>query len=648
MHPANLRRFIASGGAALAVVAGGTVHAQTTAPAPTTTPTRVPMLEWDLPTQADAEPGAITIDLTSDANRLWFATRVQNGVAPRLYRMDLRSGKKVNNGQWFSWELDSTGIANGLRKIRSSSDQRYVFVESGTLLQRIDTVNCATTTLPVIATTCPRTTWVHNDATNASGSDPNGPVNPVHGSDVAVDDYNNVYAALAVADPGTGNSFVQRLNPNVSTNNATRWYVGGSAGFCPTSLDSAPCFSGIAIDRRYPDLVYYSEPTGGPDGSGAIGELDTRHNAVRRWTFAALALATGDASVHEPRQLQFDSDGTLWVVTGSGHLVHLDPAKSRMSKHLMPSQNPFKDPFGIAPDGGLIGYTDASLDDSRVGMLMPARRFVFVAASGSPLTPRTFTIPGATIQATRTSGQTPPSPKVVPGQIVRNGDGTFSEAFTGTGLEGVMPLGITPDRSASVGTFFFAVGDPTNLTFNRIARVRLPRQGMHARVERDDDDTDDDGKRADVDEDVDDDGIPNALDADNDNDGIPDIMDDDTDNDGIEDSFDTKDHKETKQTSDQDVAPGAYAEDAFTLNAGTLLVVASAVSADPLLPVKVEVVDAAGNVVASSLSTPGAAVVTFIPPAAGGAYTLRVKNLGVGTATISTKLLTRELWPIGQ
>ena len=169
---------------------------------------------------------------------------------------------------------------------------------------------------------------------------------------------------------------------------------------------------------------------------------------------------------------------------------------------------------------------------------------------------------------------------------------------------------------------------------------------MHGRVERDDDDADDDGKRADVDDDVDDDGIPNAFDTDNDNDGIPDLSDDDDDNDGIEDSFDTKDKKESKQTSQQDLAAGQTGEDPFTLNPNTLLAVASAVSTDPLAAVKVEIVDAAGNVVASSLSTPGAATLTFIPPAAGGLYTLRVKNQSATAGTITTKLLTRELWPL--
>jgi hypothetical protein len=234
----------------------------------------------------------------------------------------------------------------------------------------------------------------------------------------------------------------------------------------------------------------------------------------------------------------------------------------------------------------------------------------------------------------------------VNGQRVNNGGGQFTEAVTNSGDDSFMPLGITPDMSASVGTFFYAVGDPGAVMFNRIGRVRLPRAKEKARVERDDDDNDDDGKRNDVDDDVDDDGVKNDMDSDSDNDGTADSMDDDDDNDGIEDSFDTKDHKETKQSSQQDLAVGESAQDQFTLNPGTLLAVLSAVSTDVLAPVTIEVVDATGQVVASSLPSPGAAAVTWIPPAAGGVYTLRVKNQSTGASTISTKILTRENWPL--
>jgi hypothetical protein len=84
----------------------------------------------------------------------------------------------------------------------------------------------------------------------------------------------------------------------------------------------------------------------------------------------------------------------------------------------------------------------------------------------------------------------------------------------------------------------------------------------------------------------------------------------------------------------------------FTVNPGTLFVVASATSTDLLASLVVEIVNSAGQVVASSLPTSGAAAVTFVPPSAGGTYTLRVKNPSFGLSTISTKILTRELWPL--
>ena len=427
----------------------------------------------------------------------------------------------------------------------------------------------------------------------------------------------------------------------------TRWYVGGGAGICQSVDGAFPCLSGVAISPRSKDLVYYSEPTGGPDGKGAIAELDPSYNVVRRWTFAKLNYGSSDPA-SDPRQIQFDSDGTLWAVTGSGHLVSLDPKRNRMTKHTMPARvnNLTTDPFGVAPDGGFIGYTDSDSLQNKVSMLIPARNFISVYPDTASVVRRTFTNPGMQEEATKLTGVAKPKAKTFLTTRTTTADGTFVEADTASnGNDSLNPSGITPDFSASVGTFFYAVGNNATTT-DRFGRVRLPRINDKARVERDDDDTDDDGKRDDVDDDRDDDGIKNAMDADNDNDGIPDIADDDTDNDGIEDSFDTPDHKEYKQTTSQDVAAGDSALDQFTLSPGTLLAVVSATSTSALTPVTVEILNDAGAVVASSLPTPGAAVLTWTPPAAGGVFTLRVKNASVAPGTLSTKILTRSLWPL--
>jgi len=334
-----------------------------------------------------------------------------------------------------------------------------------------------------------------------------------------------------------------------------------------------------------------------------------------------------------------------------------------MSKHSLKEEE-FNDLFGVAPDGGVIGYTAAAADLSKVAMLLPKRNEVIVPPRPATVVQMTFTAPATPFDAIQRNGQAPPVAKRmnVKNDTTFEGDrvvealtATATSEKTQTSAPSVSPLGLIPDQSAAVGTFFYAVGEssavgadcgqPAQPTCNTIGRIRL-RKDFRARIERDDDDIDDDGKRADVDDDVDGDGIPNAMDADNDNDGVSDVMDNDDDDDGIEDQYDTPDKKETKQNSDQAIAAGTYAQDAFTVNSGTLVVFAIARSSDPLALVSCEILDAAGNVVSSSVAAAGASVLTFIPPSTGGTYTLRVKNQGVALSTISTSIITRELWPV--
>ena len=669
MHPANTRRLATVIGVALlfALAAMPTLRAAgaggTTPPSVTFGTTTV--IEWDLPATVDERSGGILVDMVGGINQVWFITRI--GM-PRAYRLDLKAGKRVSDAQWFSWPLDAmAGPTSGLRRMKTSKDKRFIFVRSADSLQRIDTASC-TTALNSSTVTCKRTEWRYDFMTPP---DPGAVmINAESGSDIAVDDSNSVFTAATLANlpsdgtpvfssvnPVPNTNFIERLNPNSSTNNVTRWYVsGGAGGPCGSDVINAasnPCLSGVAVNSSSKDLVYYAEPVGptGGTGDGAIGELNTRTNQVRRWTFEKLNAAfqaQGDTDlVQEPRQLQFDSDGTLWAITGSGHLVSLDIRRNRMTKHALPVRFD-NDLFGVAPDGGLIGYTDSSTTRNTVGMLAPARNALPVTPTSTPVDYAVFSKDATTVDVERATGTTSPSPKVIDTKRTTKEDGTFSEGtiFSGTD-DSSMPLGLTPDRSASVGTFFYAVGIAgTAPMVNRIGRIRLPRVNERARVERDDDDADDDGIRADVDDDNDNDGIKNAFDADNDNDGIPDVMDDDDDNDGIEDSFDTPDHKETKQTSAQDIVAGDYALDQFTLNSGTLLAVLSATSSNPLASVSVEVLNDAGQVVASSLASPAAAVLTWTPPPTGGVFTLRVKNQSAAPCTISTKILTRELWPL--
>lgn len=654
MHPAKARRLAFAICAALPFVfvtsqVGLKATGATTAP-PTTGTAKA--IEWDLPAQMDSLPGAIFVDMVGDGNRVWFVSRSD---APHVYRVDLPSAKKLQSAPFFAWSLDPAGaLASGLRRIRTSRDRRFVFVRTTFAMQRVDTGACVSKTVAPPTASCTLTVWDNQATTPADPAGANTDFRT--GSDIAVDDYNNVYSAVGVFPaagmtatdpvPDLQKSFIERLNPGAKTYNITRWYVGGGAGVCPSAGLSFPCLSGVAINPRSRNLIYYSEPTGGPDGAGAISELDPATNAVRRWTFAKLNAGSPDPAM-EPRQVQFDSDGTLWTVTGSGHLVSLDPKRNRMTKHTMPARlNGFSsDPFGVAPDGGFIGYTDSDETQNKVAMLVPARNFVLVGPDKDTVVSRTFSNPGMDEESIRTSGAAAPMMRTFVTTRTTTNDGTFVEANTMSGNgDSLSPSGITPDTSSSVGTFFYAVGIAPGVT-DRFGRIRLPRQKERARVERDDDDFDDDGKRTDVDDDVDDDGVKNGVDADNDNDAIPDVMDDDQDNDGIEDSFDTPDHKESRQTSSQDVAAADYALDQFTLNPNTLVAVLSATSTNALAPVSVEVLNEAGQVVAASLPSPGAAVLTWTPPAAGGVFTIRVKNQGTVPATISTKMLSRELWP---
>ena len=181
--------------------------------------------------------------------------------------------------------------------------------------------------------------------------------------------------------------------------------------------------------------------------------------------------------------------------------------------------------------------------------------------------------------ATQNSGIAYPTPHKFLTQRTPTPDGTFIEADTLSDSDSFSPTGIFPDPGGRVGTFFYAVGTSPN---NRFGRIKLPRNRERARVERDDDDLDDDGKRDDGDDDKDSDGTKNAQDADSDNDGTARRMDDDDDNDGIEDSVDTPEQQgdETDQRSGRRGRPITRSIK-FTVNRDTLLAAISATSSNP-------------------------------------------------------------------
>ncbi len=649
----------------------------------------VPLVEWDLPTQLDAEPGAITVDVqssSSDPSRVWFVTRLGD---QRLFRFTPGHSRNAK-AQWRSWSLDEElesgdGTTGGLKKIRPSKDKRNVFVRTQAAIQHVDT-QCKPTVNAAGQAVCEQGLIVFRDRQ---------PFIFPGSSDLAVDDLNNLYST-APDDllNGMFTGYVQKLNPNAVrpataadqellgqpaafVTTVTRWTVGGGAGLCPSAdfpSEYGACLAGVDIDDKNQHLVYYTESE-----SDSIAELNTKtpdgYVNVRFWSLAALSKEVGE-TVSDPRQLKVQRDNgktVVWVVTGSGHLVRLIPQSgsySLMSAHrMLDAEN---DPFGVAPDGALIGYTAISdpLEDlnqqprrDKVGMLAPKDKLVQVKAQTKPAPITNHTIAVAKVATETVTRDVAPDKKTAPGRVERNRQGDlFVDAFINeatpqpAGSTGSMrPTGITPAHSGKVGSFFYAVGlaeqvvDPTTpaqLKIIRIGLAVLP-QAQRARHARDDDDFDGDGKKNKYEDDDDDgDGSHNSVDRDDDNDCKDDDFDDhDDDNDGHDDKWDDPRKKETRNSQDHTTAPGGSTNHQMAVPAGATLVVAQAMATDLSTPLKVEIIGPTGVKLAAPLPTPGVAVATLVAPAA-GTYTVRVTNLGLAAAALTTDLIVQEAWPV--
>ena len=306
--------------------------------------------EWDLPYPTDRRPGAMASDFQSNGgNKLWFVTRVgADGGAARVYNMSVGRNFKGGNARWNSWSLHRLGVGptGGVRKLKPSHDRRFVFVSTIAGLHKVDTANNAVT--------------LYDNPNLVAGV-----------SDVAVDKSNRVFYATVDTTLGTPSGVITRLNASVScakgaycpAAEVVKWAVGGSVGLCVGGGATDPCLSGVAVHPKYQHLVYFTD-----NGLDQIGELDTNTSKVRRWTL------TDGAS--GPRQVNVDTDGLVWVIAsntlrGNAHLVSLDPKTQRMTTHQIPT-GVFNDPWGVAPDGGMIGYTDfANPDLHKVAMLIP-------------------------------------------------------------------------------------------------------------------------------------------------------------------------------------------------------------------------------------------------------------------------------------
>jgi hypothetical protein len=603
-------------GSALAQVPLSTVTTATSTP-------QVRLIEWDLPTQLDAAPGAMVVDTQGDdRNRIWFVTRT--GAPPHAYRMDFPSSLMKGNARWTSWELSQGAVITGGiadRRVRPSKDRRFVFVRTiavnqdapgvVTTLERIDTRNCSGSA----PQTCERVVWT---------TTLNETFVELNVSDVAIDDSNNVFTTHSPHnDPAL--SYVERLTPgfpSAAAATVTRWTVDGGAGLCSGST-SDPCVAGIAVYPSNRSLVYFSAESAG--GSGAIVELNTTTNKIRLWSLAALSTASCTtppcAPIEGPRQLHIDRSGKVWTVTRSGHLVSLRPNNNQMTAHLMPSADG-ADPFGVAPDDDVVGYTNAGTN--KVGLLIPRAKAFVITPASPPAVPRVDTTATPSVEdAVVASAPVSPQGKTVAGQITRNPDGTYVEALINAGNDSMTPLGITPARSKAEGTFFYTVGE--NLQgANRVGFVRLPRAKEKLKQPRDDDDRDDGWNGEDRWHDWHDHANAN-----------------DDDDDGIANGQDSPSGQETVSGGDvTPLASGQTVDYTMTASPTTLALIAVAEADDALAQIGIDIYNAQGLLVARSAPSLGIAVAQVaLPPA--GTYTWRVRNYG-GPVNYTPTSIVRE------
>jgi hypothetical protein len=624
-----------------AAIASAQVSSATTAAATGSVPqvqeTKTHIVEWDIPMiqgVTDSEPGAITVDTRGkDKNRVWFLTRTTGVEDPqKVYRFDAAKSLMKGSAQWTSWELSRlmpASTTGGLKRLRPSDDRRYVFVRTSSDIQRVDTQKCKpgtakTATADATPPTCELTIWSNNPSTDSTITD------ALNVSDLAVDETNRVFTTAAVVvasgvDPNK--SYLQMLTPGYAPPpgttakvKVTRWQVGGGAGVCDGTGGGGPCLSGIDVyQAKYKNLVFYSEP-----GSNKIGELNISTNVVRRWSIAAVGAS-------QPRQLNIDNSGKVWVVTGSGHLVSLNPATNRMTRHLTPMPVD-SDLFGVAPDDDVIGYTDAQIGKDRVAMLFPKGNAVPVTPDCQTLYP---TYPEVLVTADASvseSAPVAPQGKIAPVTITSKDDGTFVEARVAEAdcvsgpcslVPSFSPRGITPNRGKAQGTFFYTVGFSDKI---RIGFARLPHKDKpkHGRDDDDCDDGEDAGKHP----------------------GWHDHSShvDDNDDDGVDSKYDTKTTREDAETGDATaLGAGQITEYPLTATATSLALIANVTADDPLAQLGVEIYNSLGALVASGASVGGVALATLPLPAAGD-YRVRVKNYGLGSATLTPTLLVREPW----
>jgi hypothetical protein len=413
-----MRRIVLS---LLSVCAFGTLLASASAQTPIGTAN---FIEWDIPATAGQPPAALEVRPIPGGRDVVYVTEGTT-QPPRLVRFTPGTPIGTAPATWRSWNYGAAVPSNaptGGLKFR----ENLVFIRDSLAITRANT-------------------GMNNRVRYVDGLGSR--------SDLA-EDMNNVWTA----GPAAGGGVLQRLAAGVSVGTIRRWAVGGGAG--SVYLSGVAAGPGPAGQR----LIYYSEPT-----SNMIGQLNPVNNNVRRWLLPA--------GVTQPRQLDLDAQGNVWVVTGSGHLVRLNPATNMVTPYLIPT--PGSNPMGVGPDG-LIGFTETGTN--KVGMLIPDGTQVPVTPTNQIVTPTNTTVPGVTAPMPFVDGTAAP--------IAKTGPATSSgTAATGIFVEAQLPVAPPPPSTTplaieddtvqpSVPTgafgraFFYSLGNPVT---NRIGRVELVR-----------------------------------------------------------------------------------------------------------------------------------------------------------------------------
>jgi hypothetical protein len=386
-------------------------------------------IDWDLPSLEGAGTcpsaiGAVTLPPTGDP--VYYVTL---GICPSLSPNNMgRSGPVMvrftpgtpmasAQATWSAWNLGPTVEDTGGMKITRAQDTGFVRGSN-----QIIRVNMNTGLL---------THWTDVLITT----------DPISRSDLALVERGGAIDLYSTHNDGANGGIVERLTvPNGSTTaTVTRWAVGGGAG--DEYLGGVAYFQG---------KIYFSESI-----ASNIGILDPNTNTVRRFSLLAVGAAT-------PRQISIDTSGIVWVVTGSGHLVSLNPCTGDMASYMIPglgltaSPGPDAAPFGITNSGGVVGFTE--MGGKKVGMLIPNKPPVQASATPSSAPPTSATLFGTTECIRPDTGVVQPQNKPNNPAIHSDIDpmGEFIEASLPD--TGDTPIGIYRDPGGPVGSFYFVQG----------------------------------------------------------------------------------------------------------------------------------------------------------------------------------------------